>query len=281
MTHYLEMTKRQAAKALEEYLGERPAALQRLRDELAGDGLDPETVLGGPPESLTPLWRWVAGRITAVEDDPAPVSPDAPAPPGWPSWARYTADLRRSTPDEVVTLLDGFVSCLADVITAGAPEAQWQVGYHRIKRYHLQNHPVLKSPVTDSDIYPARLVAVVANRLRRGPDPLREDEFTDYAAAVITRLRGESEPVPVAEEEPLVEVGLDDGVFDVGLHEEIAHEHSRTVDRMVKDLAAQPGVDSAFREDREMLLVTAPGWDPERLERWLLDWLRAELPELS
>lgn len=50
---------------------------------------------------------------------------------------------------------------------------------------------------------------------------------------------------------------------------------------MVKDLASQPGIDSAYREDREVLLVTAPDWDAERLERWVLDWLKARLPELK
>ncbi|HSN35520.1 MAG TPA: hypothetical protein VLT34_04160 [Arthrobacter sp.] len=82
-------------------------------------------------------------------------------------------------------------------------------------------------------------------------------------------------------EEPILEVGEEDGVFDVGLDEEIAHEHSRKVDRMVKDLAAQPGIDSAYREDREVLLVTAPDWDADRLERWVLEWLKARLPELN
>ncbi|MEX5259963.1 hypothetical protein [Kocuria sp. CPCC 205263] len=276
------MTKRQAVKALEEYLVERADALTLLREELAADGIDPDTLLDGTPASLTPVWRWVASRITAMEDDPAPISRDAPAPPWWPSWARYTADLRRSTPAEVVALLDGFVSYLGDVTAAGAPQAQWQVCQHRVKRYWLQSHPVLKSPVTDADIYLPSLVTVTANRLRSGLDPLREDEFTKYGTAVITRLRGESEPVPVAEEEPLVEVEEEeDGVFDIGLHEEIAHEHFRKVDRMVKDLTTQPGIVSAHREDREMLLVTAPDWDAEQLEQWVTDWLTAGIPELG
>ena len=280
MTYYRTMTKRQAAKALEEYLTERPAALQRLRDELAADGLDPEAVLEGTPESLIWVWRWVATRIMAMEDGPTPVSPDAPAPAWWPSWARYTADLRRSTPDGVVDLLDGFISYLGEVITTGAPEAGWQVGYHRIKAYHLQNHPVLTSPLTDSQIFPPVVVNVVANRLRRGMDPLRENEFATYAVGVIRRLRGQDQ-VAVAAPEPLVEVVEEDGVFDVGLHEEIAHEHSRKVDRMVKDLATQPGIVTAHREDREMLLVTAPDWNAERLERRVTDWLKARLPELG
>lgn len=115
MAYYRTMTKRQAAKALGEYLTERPGALQRLRDELAADGLDPD----GIPQSLTPLWRWVATCIMAVEDDPTSVSRDVPAPPWWPSWTRYSSDLRRSTPVEVVT--------------TGAPQAVWPVGRHRIK----------------------------------------------------------------------------------------------------------------------------------------------------
>lgn len=282
MTHYLKMTKRQAAKALEEYLAERPAALRRLREELAADGLDPDALLDGTPDSLTPLWVWVAARITVLEDEDVPWEPEALPEPWWPSWARYSADIRRGTPVEVVTLLDGFVSYLGEVMAAGAPDATWQVCHHRVKRYHLQNHPVLNSPLSDSDIYPPNMVAVEANIMRHHAKPLREDRFAAYAADVITELRGENEPVPVAEEEPLAEVGSDDdGVFDVGLHEEIAHEHSRKVDRMVKDLAAQPGIVSAHREDREMLLVTAPGWDAEQLERWVTDWLTARIPELG
>ncbi|WP_188538654.1 hypothetical protein [Kocuria dechangensis] len=99
MTNYRTMTKRQAAKALDEYLAERSAALDRLGAELAADGVDPEAMLDGTPDSLTPLWRWVATRIVGLEDAPAPVSPDAPAPPEWPSWARCTSWLRRSTPN--------------------------------------------------------------------------------------------------------------------------------------------------------------------------------------
>jgi hypothetical protein len=279
VTYYLKMTKRQAAKAMEEYLAERPAALNRLREEMVADGLDPHALLDATPASLTPLWRWVATRIMALEDEPVPFDPDAPAPHQWPSWARYGGTLRHGTPADVVTLLDGFISYLADVITVGTPDAQWQVGYHRIKRYWLQNHPVLKSPLSDSDIYPPAVVTAEASRLRRLMEPLREDRFTAYADAVITELRGESEPVPVAEEEPLVEVESDeDGVFDVGLHEELAHEHSRKVDRMVKDLATQPGIVSAHREDREVLLVTAPDWSAGDLEAWLTDWVTRRIP---
>ena len=283
MTYFRKMTKRQAATALAEYLIERPVALQRLRDGLTAHDRDPDTILDGTAGSLTPLWLWIATRITTMEDNPIPFDPDAPAPTWWPSWARYSSDLSRSTADEVVTLLDGFISYLGDVVTTAAPEAVWQVGQHRIKAYVNYHHPVLASPATDYDgqLYLPRMVAVTASRLRRHMDPLRDGEFTCYVTGLIAHLRGEVEKVPVVEE-PLAEVGEEDGVFDIGLHEEIAHEHSQKIDRMVKDLAAQPGIESAYREDREVVLVTtAPGWDAERLERWVLDWLKARLPELN
>ncbi|MGQ1837460.1 hypothetical protein ACT4S2_03270 [Kocuria turfanensis] len=281
-TYYITMTKRQAAAAFEEYLTERPPALEKLRAELAADGLDPDALLDGTPQSLTPLWRWGASRITVVEDEDVPWDPEAPPEPWWPSWARYSSDIRHGTPVEVVTLLDGFISYLGDVMAAGAPEATWQVCHHRVKRYWLQNHPVLASPLSDSNIYPPHMVALEANIMRRHGAPLREDRFSGWANRVITELRGENEPVPVVDE-PLVEVRADgdDGVFDIGLHEEIAHEHSRKVNQLVKELATQPGILSAHREDREVLLVRAPDWDAAQLEQWVLNWLKARIPELD
>lgn len=179
-----------------------------------------------------------------------------------------------------MALLDGFVSYLGDVIAAHAPQAQWQVCHHRIKRYHLQNHPVLTSPLNDADVHPPHLVAAEASRMRGLMKPLREDLFTTWATDVITELRGQNEPVPMVEE-PLVEVEYEHGVFGVGLHEELAHEHSRKVDRMVKDLKAQPGVTSACREDRETVLVSAPDWNSEQLQRWVTDWITRHVPAMG
>ncbi|GGG65839.1 hypothetical protein GCM10011374_32210 [Kocuria dechangensis] len=277
-TDYRTMSKRQAAAALEEFLTERPAALQRLRTELAADGLDPNAMLDGTPASLTPLWRWAGTRILEAEAQRSPAAPAAPAAPApeWPSWARCSPGLDPATPVRIVSLLDGLVSYLGQVITTAAPQAVWKVGYH------LQNHPVLTSPLTEMEYFPPGLVGVVANRLRHGVDPHNDARLHSYAQAVITMLRSEHEDA-LAAPEPLVEVDSDDddGVFDVGLREDIAHEHSRAVDRMVAELAAQSGVDSAVREDREVLLVSAPDRAAEDLQQWVLAWLRRHIPAVD
>lgn len=284
-TSYRWMTKRQAAAALQEYLAERPAALQLLRAELTAHGLDPDPMLDGTTASLIPLWRWIAARLLTQppELSPAATAPPELAEPERPSWARYASGLNPATPAFVVALLDGLVSYLGHVITAAAPDAAWQVGYHRIKAYHLQNHPVLTSPHTDMEIFLPVFVTVIANRLRSGMDPLREDQFSSYAGTVITGLRGEENDAVAAPaaSEPLVEVDVYDEVFDVGLREDLAHEHSRMMDRMITELRAQPGVASAFREDREVLLVGAPEWTVGELEQWLLAWIRRHVRDLG
>lgn len=276
--YYLEMTKRQAAAALEEHLAERPGALDRLRAALVDHGERPEELLDGTPESLTPLWRWSAERIRAVAHEYAPSVREAVPPSSWPSWARYSGRLHANTPDTVVTLLDGLVAYAGDVVIARAPRAQWQVCHHPVKRYHLQNHPVLSSELTHVNVFPGGLIAVMANVLTSDRhDAFEDDALTGYARGVIDELQHGRLPAQ-AEPEPLVEIELEDGVFDVGLRQDLAHEHSGRMDRLVKDLRAQPGVVAAHREDREVLLVSAPDWSRDDLERWLTGWIERLVP---
>lgn len=270
---YLSMTNRQAAAAFDEYVAERPGALGRLRGELAVEGMDPEALLDGTPASLTPLWRWLAARISAVEDRDAPTDPDAPHPSSWPTWARYGA-MRACTPDVVVTLLDGFVSYVEEVIARGAPTAVRAICTHPVKRFHIRNQPTLTSPTTDAWISVPTMVRATAGGLRKHRQPVIETQFTDYALRAIAELElvDAREALPT-EPEPVLELTLKDGELDVALRDDLAHEHSRLVDQMVEELGAQPGIASAHREDREVLLVRAPDWSVSDLERWLTDWI--------
>ena len=84
MTNYLNLSKAQAAAALQEYLDERGPALERLRERLADDGQDPTVVLDGTPESLVPMWRWMLPRLTRV-DDPGATDPASVPRERWPS----------------------------------------------------------------------------------------------------------------------------------------------------------------------------------------------------
>lgn len=277
----MDMTPRQAAVAFDEHLAERPAALEHLRAELAAAGMDADALLDGTPESLTPLWRWVAERILAIEDLDIPFVDGAPAPKEWPGWARY-GGVKLVTPDVVVALLDGLVTYVEDVVLRGAPRARRAIVTHPVKRYHAQHYPGFAGATGALTLPACRMVSATAGGLRRLQQPLKDSTFTDYARNAIATLETEPEPRDdLPEPERLLEVMLDDGEFDVSLSEELAHEHSRAVDRMVKELRAQRGVRSAHREDREVLLVRAPDWTEAELERWLTEWLQRHVPAVA
>lgn len=63
----------------------------------------------------------------------------------WPSWRRHESEEVHALSLESLFLLDGLVSYLGDIVQQRAPEARWTIARHRIKRYHLNNHPVLVS----------------------------------------------------------------------------------------------------------------------------------------
>lgn len=271
--HYMTMTDRQAAAAFDEHLAERPAALEHLRAELTADAQDANGLLDGSRESLTPLWRWLAERILAAGELDVPFDPDPPAAPEhWPGWARY-GGLRQSIPDSTVALLDGFISYVEDAVLRGAPGSARTLVKHRVKRYYAQNNPGFTGPSGALSTPAFSMVSVMANQVLRG-QPIVDAEFTAYAGAMIDTLTEKPHALPAEQEpEPLVEIVLEDGEFDVSLREDVAHEHSRAIDRMVKELRALPAVRAAHREDHEVLLVRAPAWSTDDLHSWLAEWL--------
>lgn len=58
------------------------------------------------------------------------------------------------------------------------------------------------------------------------------------------------------------------------MREDIAHEYSQEVDRLVKTLAKEDGITGAVREDREVLLVTTPSWNTEQLQQWVTRYIQ-------
>ncbi len=104
------------------------------------------------------------------------------------------------------------------------------------------------------------------------------------ATASIEQLDGTSEDA-AGGDEPLVEVEDlgEDAVrgrgLEVSLREDIANEHSRTMNRLATALAKQDGITGVVREDREVLLVATPGWTTGQLQEWVAGYLEAELSD--
>jgi hypothetical protein len=283
MLYYIVMSKKQAAAATQEFLEEREPALERLRAALAAKVQDPDVVLDDTVDSLVPLWRWVKSNLTQP-DDPEVTAPATVPREEWPSWERFTMEAEKFLSMESLHLLDGLVSYLAVVVQRGAPSARWETAHHRIKRYHVNKHPVLTSGPGEAHIF-LPVIAGMARAHLRGTFLSPDDEIANYAQAVIDRLNQEEAGLRdevTGEDEPLVEVeDLGDDPrrgreVELSIREDIAHERSRLLGRMGKELRREDGVRRVIHEDREVFLV-ATDWSTDQLLAWATRYLEANI----
>jgi hypothetical protein len=281
---YINMAKAKSEAAFREYLDERGPALERLREALRADGQDPATFLDGSIESLVPLWRWILSHLTRAED-PGATAPGSVPREVWPSWAKYMFEEQKTMSLESLQLLDGLVSYLGAIVQERAPQARWEIARHRIKRYHLNNHPVLVSGAGEDHNFLPGLPSVHSHGSLTGFRESPDDTMAEYARRLIERLNRGDQPADeeVAEDEPLVEVedlGDDElrgRELEVSLREDIGHEHNRVVGRMVKDLGKEDGITRVIREDREVLLVATVTWSTDRLQEWVAGYLEDKI----
>ena len=274
MTNYRDLTKSEAAAALQEFLDERAPALSRLRERLVADGQDPAALLDGTPESLIPLWRWLLSRLTSL-DAPGATDPASVPREVWPSWERYTTEEEPTLSLESLTLLDGLVSYLAAVVQERAPLARWGIARDPHKRYAYNNHPVLVSGTGENHNFLPGLSTVDARAALRGVRDSPDDTMAVYARRLIEQLNeGDGGTAEATVLEPAFEIedvrdepgGYD---FEIGLGDEIAHERSADVDRVVRELSREDGIHEVLREDRELILVRAPSWNTDALQTWI------------
>jgi hypothetical protein len=254
MTSYGDLTAQEAASALEEFLGERAAALRHFEDEV-GDAVS----LDRSVASLGPAWRWLKPRLR-------PGPPDGPQP----TWSRLGLGEHEKLDAASLRLVDGLVSYVAEVVQAAAPAVTWRVGSDPDPRFLNRNHPMLTLGAWEQA--PAWTVGNLARQVF-GEWPPSDDRLASVIGTWVANLAGESGPES-AGIGPAYEVSdLRDGSapaefdFEVSLDEDLADE--KLVADVADGLRAVAGVLEVHVEDRNVLLVRAPGWDENRLARWL------------
>ncbi|MEX5236726.1 hypothetical protein [Kocuria arenosa] len=273
-TPYELMDARQAADALDVYLDERAAALERLRTAVAGHGRDPDKMLDSSVYSVSPLWAWINARAGQLGMDPHSLTDDRSR-SSWPSWARHGRLVDPHPPTATIVLVDGFASYLGQIISAAAPEARWEVGEHVIADHPLLNYPVLASDHHQIFLPGIPLYSVYQSAHRR--DPLSGTEMLAHVRRTIDALHGEG-PEAAAVEEPLVTVVAELDCFDVGLREDIPAQHPGVVEHLIAELCDRDGVASVHRYGPAALVVDVSGWDELRLKLWCTLWLQRHLP---
>lgn len=268
------MDAHQAAEALDEYLAELEPSLVHLRSVMAGHGRDPEKMLDGSLDSVAPLWMWLTDRFAESGVDPRTLDED-PTRGTWPSWARPGMLVDPHPPAETLTLVNGFASYLAQVITAVVPGAVWKTGHHRINDFPMLHRPVLAA--AEHQVFLPGLPIYSAYQTAHGRDPMSGSEMRVHVEHTITALRGEG-PEAATVEEPLVTVVAEVDCFDVGLRGDLAEQHPALVEWLIAELADRDGVVSVHRYGTSALVVDVPSWDELRLRMWLTLWLQRHLP---
>ncbi|MCJ8503924.1 hypothetical protein MRU69_03465 [Kocuria flava] len=268
------MTQQQAAAALEEYRAECGPALRRLRSWLEAQGVAPDDLLDGTPESTAPLWDRITARITALGTDPRTLDAD-PTRSRWPSWARHGKLVDPHPPEESLVLVDGFCAYLAEVLTAAVPQARWQVGEHRLVDHPSLNYPVLAAG--GHQVFLPGLPLYSAYQSAHGRDPMDGDAMLAHVRRTAAALRGGT-VAGGSSGEPLVTVVAEVGCFDVGLRADLPERHPALVERLVDELCERDGVVSVHRYGPAALVVDVPEWDEVRLKLWLTLWLERNLP---
>ena len=171
---------------------------------------------------------------------------------------------------ELGPYLARLVTGLADYVFACAlrsrPDARWALGKGR-SMAHFQ-HPVLHIDGRGEIDYaiPISLVRLGLRGERNvEPDALRRwlEQWLGMDPAHEAELERLSRPLAAYAVE-----AIDDSRFthQVSFDDVISHRQGRRIARLVEALAAEPGVEEAVHEDREIVLVRAPGISATDLE---------------
>lgn len=171
---------------------------------------------------------------------------------------------------ELGPYLARLVTGLADYVFACAlrsrPDSRWALGKGRSMAHY--QHPVLHIDGRGEIDY-ANPIALARLGLRGErnvePDALRRwlEQWLGMDPAYEAELERLSRPLAAY----VVET-IDDSRFthQVSFDDVISHRQGRRIARLVEALAAAPGVEEAVHEDREIVLVRAPGLSATDLE---------------
>jgi len=263
-----ELPKRSARAFFKAYVDAHPARLAGLEGEVAATGGDP-AMLDLTPGSLVPLWVWAQQSHDPpelirfptqfgerFEVQPGVISwhglveawegPEDRAPPMWTGGYVLSLDLVR---------VASFVSAyLVEMLSRAHPGVEWEM--HDDKGAHSHLRPCFGGwlmPEQAADVWLADAISG-----KRGADA--DDYLLAKFGEIDERLRVQpTMPEPVVLGPPVPDMRLDSlggGEYLISFSDDFAHRRSARIDRFATALSKLDDVDSAHREDREVVMVT-------------------------
>ena len=248
---------------LDAYVRGLPARRDRLPGTVARLGGPVAAIELGPP-GLEALWAWVM----ASQRPPAhPLREEAlDAWQDGPWWLPFHTPLARELGVDLSELATGLAAHLATLILRDRPDARWVLGKGRSNADF--QHPLLEVGsgrflYVNGVVIFSMVQAFNGMSHARRPSNLRQ-RHADWTRVVSPESLRPRPPDLSVTVEAVDEDSPDEFTHEVSLSDELAARRS-LVRRVVKGLRATDGVREVHEEDREVLLVSAPGVSVETL----------------
>lgn len=276
MTAFFDLTAEQAEQVLVEFLAEREPALEQLRELMNADGLDPDEVLDGTPDSLIPVWAWAKTRLglgdpTALQDQPVP------------AWMRHQQFVEPALDPISVPVIDGIITYWSQLLQTRLHELRWQVGEspavcERDAEYEMYHRrPVLVAGEFRRE--PPQTIASAGRRFVGGSEKAKRDDEL-CASFLLTTPESLDDWEPYKPDPPIRVEEYDDpddedfpDYFIIGL-DDLIYSSTKLPKSILNDLREQSEIINAtYGENPEEILVKTDTWTPAQVQAHTLTHL--------
>ncbi|HYI67783.1 MAG TPA: hypothetical protein VEW95_12750 [Candidatus Limnocylindrales bacterium] len=253
-----------------DYVAGQPQRLGEFVAEVRRRG-GPADRLDQSLESLDPLWSWFIaehqprrwfGGSHRMPASPVPDEDMRAADPPW--WYDFHPPIAQELGPYLARLVTGMADYVFACALRARPTSRWAVGRSSA---HLR-HPVLEIDGRGERHYLTPItMALLGLRGERNTEPDAARRWLEQWLGMDPAWEAEMERLSRPLGAYAVEL-IDDPNFThlVSFADDVAHRQERRIDRLVEQLASEPGVEEAVHEDREVVLVQAPGLSAADLE---------------
>ncbi|MEM9565939.1 MAG: hypothetical protein AAGA93_25175 [Actinomycetota bacterium] len=268
---WLDLSTEEAAAVLDRYLAEHDGYVARFVDERSSSTGRDRSSLDLSFASLRPAWTWHLADLRVPRRRLGRGGP--PSPETWvadgPYWAPFHVPLVEPLGPTACWQINDLAAYLLETVRRNRADVDWAIDDD--EDGGDVNQPVLQ--IAGQTILRATQVLVLTRRAvgltgpKPGPDPV--DGLARLVAHLDEGVASGDDPGPI---DPAVEVVADGDEVVATFSDAVAAERSADVDALVGHLAERPGISSAQRTDREIVVVRT-ALDPESVERMITRYL--------
>ena len=275
---YEEMTAAQARTTYEEFLAERPAGTERLRDLLANLGASADQMLDGSVQSLGAVQHLV---VPLLKERPRPWTT---SPTDGPTWARFDTFPPRLDV-ESTWLVDGVLSYFVDVVCQAVPGAEWRLGKAKTIAALARNRPLLTKGA-NYRFPPAEVLGYLQRSAFPLKDSHRQPHMRDLAVGAETAIKGLQQVwqkdgkawADQVEVLPRSPADSADRAMLVTFDPDLVFECRPVLTTILRRFREEPGIREA-RWKGNRILVDISDWTADQLKAWWTANLEREFAE--